>query len=452
MQSFTPAQNGDALPHVNNLGIQPLERFLLANPTVQFLRFQWIDYAGVVMVRVVTKSYAISLVETNSQISLPSPILHCGLLDGSLIMEKFDVGEDRLWPDWSTLKACQYQPGHASLMCFIEEGGHRDGKGFRRCPRSCLRELETAAKTMRNLEFLIGVEMEFQIMKPAHGSQPAQPVQTTSYPYSAASLRNEYLPFLDEIVGAFVKAGIKIRQYHSEGSSGMFEITGEPLPPLEAMDTLVFCHETIKGICSNRGLQATFHPKPTEKQSPVGSHIHVSISRVDKEDSFLAGLLQSWTGLAAFYMPNYDSYLRVKDDEWVSWSLGNRTAPIRKIKTGHWELRTPDGTMNPYLALLAILTAGLLGFESNLPLKTKDHKRILFINPLSEKDATEYGITDKMPSSLKIALAKLREDKALLESLGPEISERYLHVKTLEEAKFGKMTAGERREVSMRVF
>jgi len=100
------------------------------------------------------------------------------------------------------------------------------------------------------------------IIKPATSTTPASAVETVPGPYSSASLRNAYLPILEEIVTSLLKSGIKVRQFHGEGASGMFEISAEPLSPLEAADALVFSHETIKGICSNHGLQATMHPKP----------------------------------------------------------------------------------------------------------------------------------------------------------------------------------------------
>jgi len=108
----------------------------------------------------------------------------------------------------------------------------------------------------------MGVEVEFQMMKPATESTPAQQVQTSSHPYATATLRNACLPVLEEIVRSLVKAGIQIRQFHGEGARGFFELTGEPLSPLEAADTLFITQETIRSICSNHGLHATMFPKP----------------------------------------------------------------------------------------------------------------------------------------------------------------------------------------------
>ena len=163
--------------------------------------------------------------------------------------------------------------------------------------------------------------------------------------------------------------------------------------------------------------------------------MHLSISRTDKEESFLAGILESWAALAAFYMPNFDSYARVIPDQLVFWSMNNRTAAIRKIKSGHWELRGVDGTANPHLTLLAIITAGLLGFENSMELAMKDPKKFMLKgiegeHGLDPKDVGEHGIKNKFARSLKEAIELLKEDKPLVVALGPEIMDRYFRVKT----------------------
>ena len=128
--------------------------------------------------------------------------------------------------------------------------------------RSRLRELEKSARLKHDLEFLMGVEIEIQILKPVTETTPAQQVQTSAHPYATASLRNAYLPILEEIVRSLIKSGIEVRQFHGDGWRGLYELTGEPLPPLQAADTLVFMQETIRFVCFNHGLQATMFRKP----------------------------------------------------------------------------------------------------------------------------------------------------------------------------------------------
>lgn len=438
-------------------GLATLQNFLDTNPDIEFIQLAMMDYAGVLRVRVATKHFALSLATKSSPLSVQSPILTAALVDGSIMMEDIEIGADEMWPDWSSLRVLPYQPGHAQVSCFVKEGGMFDGKGFRRCPRSRLQELTGQATLKHGLEFLVGVEIEFYILEASKDVLPAGPVKTNSSPFSAASLRNTYLPILEEIVRTLGKVGILVRQFHSEGESGFFEISTEPLPPVQAADALIYSQEAIKTICFNHGLHATMHPKPFEKLQAAGSHMHLSLSRTEKEESFLAGLLESWASLAAFYMPSFDSYTRVMPGQWVFWSTANRSAAIRKIKSGHWELRGVDGTANPYLALLAILTAGMLGFDSDKELVMKDPKKIMWKGiegekALDPKDVGKFGIKDKCVTSLKDALGLLKVNEPLVKALGPEIVDRYLKVKNKEEENFSGMTGSERREALVRLF
>lgn len=427
----------------------PLETFLANNPSVEFIRFQWLDYSASLTVRVGTKKFALSLAQKHEPISTPSPILTAMTVHRELLREYIEVGEDEVWPDWSTLKVCHYHPGHAQVMCFVYEGGIKTGKGFRRCPRSRLQEITNNAKKEHDIYFLVGIEIEFFIFDDSKGTPELLPIAPN--PWTAASLNNKYTAILDEIVHSITKAGIDVRQFHSEGAPGCMEISLEPLAPLQAEDALIYCQEAIKNICRQHGLRATFYPKPFEKETGIGLHHHLSISRKDKEDAFLAGLLDSWKSIAAFFMPNYDSNVRVLPAEWINWSLHNKSATIRKVRPGHWELRGVDGTANPHLTMTAILTAGLLGISKDKKLTIKDHKKMLF-SGFDEKEIEELGLKDKMPTSLKQALANLKADEELNEALGPEIIGPYLKTKGKEEDHFSKLIPSERREVSMRLF
>jgi glutamine synthetase len=426
-----------------------LETFLAINPTVDFIRFQWVDFSNNLTVRVCTKKFALSLAQKHEPISTPSPILTALTMYGELFFEDIMTGEDEVWPDWSSLKVCHYHPGHAQVMCFIFEGGIPDGKGFRRCPRSRLLEITNTAKKEHSIDLLVGIEIEFFIFDDSKGTPEPLPIATN--PWSAASLNNKYTAIVEEIVHAITRVGIDVRQFHSEGGPGCLEISLEPLAPLQAEDALIYCEEAIKNICRQHGLRGTMYPKPFEKLTGIGLHHHLSISQEDKEDQFLAGLLDSWKSLAAFFMPNYDSNTRVLPNEWVNWSLHNKSATIRKVRPGHWELRGIDGTGNPYLTMLGMITAGLLGITKNKELTIKDHKKIVMAG-IDEKDRKEFGIKDKMPTSLKEALANLTADEELKEALGPEIIDRYMKLKTKEDEHFSKLIPSERRELSMRIF
>ena len=90
------------------------------------------------------------------------------------------------------------------------------------------------------------------------------------------------------------------------------------------------------------------------------------------------------------------------------------------------------------MTFLAIITAGLLGIESDKALTITDPKKFLGALVLNEKEVGEYGIKDKMPRSLKDSLTNLKNDQALVVTLGPEIVGLYLKVKEKEGAIFKK--------------
>ncbi|KAH8799167.1 hypothetical protein F5884DRAFT_136324 [Xylogone sp. PMI_703] len=432
--------------------LSTLKTFLADNQSIKFIRFQWVDFCGVVSARVATTNFTSSLAHKNAPISLPSPIQIVTLIDGDLLWEDVKLGIDGLWPDWSSLKVCHYDPDHAQVMCFVEEDMHGDGEGigFRRCPRWRLLELTKSVKVNHDIDFLVGVEVEFLIMEECQGS--IQAAKTVGNVYSTASLNNKYLPVLEEIVTSISQAGIEVRQFHSEGSPGLFEISLEPLSPVQSADALIYAKEAVKTICFKHGFRATMFPKPFEKLSGIGIHHHLSISPKNNEDSFLAGLLENWKSLAAFYMPNYDSYSRVRPNQWITWGLRNKTATINKVHSGHWELRTIDGTAQPYLTMLAILSAGMQGVERKTDLVIKNLNKIMLVGFDNQGAADEFAVKEKMPTSLKESISSLKSNKRLTEALGPEIIGRYIKIKTKEEETFSKLIGSERREISMRVF
>ncbi|KAF8848793.1 glutamine synthetase/guanido kinase [Acephala macrosclerotiorum] len=311
--------------------IKHLENFLANNPDINFIRYLWLDYSGILAIRICTVHFATSLVKERQSLTTLCSILTALVIENNTILDDLLMRPANLWPDWSSLKVCRCQPHYAQAMYCVDKGTDLGGEGFGRFPRRRLLEPTQDAKTKHGLDFLIGTEIEFFIMKDTKcGPQHLDAVPNT---YSAASLNNEYFSVIEEIVRLITKAGILVRQFHGEGGPGVFEILTEPLP-LQSADTLVYCQESIKSICRKHGLHGTMSPKPFEKLTGIGLHYNVSMSPNDKEDSFLVGLLDHWKALAAFYTSNYDNYTGVKPGAQGTWAFENRTAAIRKIRAG----------------------------------------------------------------------------------------------------------------------
>lgn len=428
----------------DNPGCKILRTLLNENPSVEFVRFQWVDFTATVRTRLVTVRQALRLAAQKLSISVASPITYAFLLDSSL--NEIAIGaKDSLVPDWSTLVVCHYQAGHASVMCFIDEAG----RGFDACPRSLLKKIEREVEEQHGMTFLVGVEVEFYLTASAESTAPVKTVASYS---STSSLRTPYLAVLEDAVRALERAKIPVWTFHSELVAGLFEISTEPMSPLKVADAIVYIQEAIKATAVKHGLHATMHPKPFDKTHGVGQHLHISLSSDAKADSFLAGVLNSVPAISAISMPNFDSYLRgdFAGGEWVSWDTENRTCSVRKIRHAYWEFRFIDSTANNYLTLATILGVGMAALEKSQELKMKP--LLGRMAELDEESRRELGIEKRAPRDLKDSIEALKEDKAVMTVLGKNLWERFIKYKTAEEKKLGELTLQERRAITMAIF
>ena len=171
--------------------------------------------------------------------------------------------------------------------------------------------------------------------------------------------------------------------------------------------------------------------------------------RPDVYEPFYAGVLKHLRAILAFTYPNPASFDRSVDGawaggRWVCWGTQNRETALRKVEGSHWELKTMDGLANPYLAMAAVLFAGIGGVLAREPLKWRDCE----MDPatLTDNDRKEMGVTERLPASLEEALTALQEDKELVGLMSEELVERYVAVKEFEMAFLAKMGVEERRQ------
>lgn len=441
------ADNTNSTEPSPNPGLGILQSFLNNNHhyhPIEFIQFQWVDYTATVRTRLATVRQALRLAGQGLTISLASPILSAFLVDGSF--HRVDIGaKDSLVPDWSTLVVCHYQPKHAAVLCFIDEAG----RGFDCCPRSLLKKVEREVEEQYGITFAVGIEVEFYLTTP---EEPTKPVKDVIAYCSTASMRTPYWAVLEDAVRAIEAAEIPVWTFHTETVAGLFEISTEPMTPLRAADALVYIHEAIKTAAVKHGFRATMHPKPFDKTYGVGQHMHISLSTDAKDDSFLAGVLDSVPGISAISMPNFDSYLRsdFAGGEWVSWDVENRLTSVRKIRRAYWEFRFIDCTANSHLTLAAILGVGMKAWEKGQELKMKPMAGRA--PKIDAETRRELGIEKAVPRGLKDAIEALKEDKVVMAVLGKELWERFIQYKEHEEQKLGELTLQERRAITMEVF
>lgn len=298
------------------------------------------------------------------------------------------TGQIYVEPDPATLRISHPRD---SLRAATVIGSFRDedGKPLPSCPRSSLQTIVSRFFRDHDINFLIGFEIEITFLRRTSlNSFPYEPLDTN---HAWASLTPDQfttvLPILGEIVDALLSVGITIQQFHSEAGAGQYEFILPPLPALRAVDTLIQARQVIQQIAATHGLRATLHPMPIEGIG-TAAHAHISLNSPtltpeqleQKELSFFASALAHLPALCAFMLPERVSYKRVADDNWmggtwVAWGTQNRETPLRRVKKGRWEIRCLDGVANMYLAMGALLGAGLVGVEEGVEMVMRDCER-----------------------------------------------------------------------------
>jgi glutamine synthetase len=337
-----------------------------------------------------------------------------------------------------------------------------DGRGTL---RSLLSQAESAG-----LGYLVAPEIEFFLF-PADAIGPLADDPSSYFERSRGRSRRVEL----EIVAGLEALGIHIESSHHEVASGQFELDLPLLPALVAADTITTLKPTIKELARERGMQATFMPKPLADAAGSGMHTHqVLVDRTGRSvfddaadpyglsaiaKAFLAGQLEHAPGMCALVAPVVNSYKRLVPGYEApvagSWGRHSRGALIRvptpirgdsgpgEVFGTRLELRLPDPACNPYLAFTAMLAAGLDGLDRGCELGP----------PLEELEhgfggsghGSGHSVTKPLPASLGEALEALEDDDVITAALGSELLELFRSAKTLEwEAYRRQVTPWER--------
>src|SRR6266545_638831 len=269
-----------------------------------------------------------------------------------------------------------------------------------------------------------------------------------------------------ELVRALEAQGLEVEQYYPELGHGQQELSIRHAPALRAADNQVAYRETVRGVAWRQGLWASLAPKPLPDQAGNGAHLHLSLWEAkpdgqpggrnllyDPDDRyglsslgyhFVAGVLAHLPALLALTCASVNSYRRLVPHSWSSaftcYGPDNREAAVR-IPSRLWgadeascnlELKPSDATGNPYLALGAVIHAGLDGIRNKL-----DPGKPVEVDPgaMSTSTRRRRGI-QRLPDSLPAALDALERDELLMEALGPPRRGAYLAVKRSEAAAF----------------
>jgi glutamine synthetase len=382
----------------------------------------------------------------------PWALLCFNMLDLPIAGRSFtSVGEVRMVPDPTTFALVPYLPRTAYLLCDLVT---QDRAPWDLCPRSFLRRMVEAA-ARAGLVVRAAFENEFYLTrKTENGYQPLD----DSHCYTTIGMDAAHAPVLD-MIDALHRQGLAVEQYYPEYGGGQQELTVAHAEALRAADNQIVFRETVRGVAARHGLHATFAPVPFPGGAGNGAHIHFSLWSGDENvladpdgpyglsrrgRHFIGGVLAHIRGLLALTAPTVNSYRRLQPERlssgYACYGPDNREASVR-IASPFWgrereslnlEYRPCDPSANPYLALGALIAAGLDGLERGI-----DPGEPLLQDPswLSEEERGRRGIA-RYPTNLDEALDALEKDACLCQALGPVFAKEYLLLKRADAALF----------------
>jgi glutamine synthetase len=359
------------------------------------------------------------------------------------------VGEVRIVPDPDTFRVLPYAPRTGAVLC--DQLG-LDGEPAAVDQRAFLkRQIARLAEHGAKLE--VAFENEFSLAVAGNGA--FVPVDS-SLCFSTIGMTTSQA-YVDALVEALEDQGIVLEQYYAELGHGQQEISTGHAPALQAVDEQLLVRETIRGVAAEHGYLASLAPKPWPDVAGNGGHIHFSLWDEDggrnrfhdasapdsfsiEGRSFLAGVLEHLPGLCGLTAPSFNSYHRIVPQYWAGaftcWGHDNREAPLR-LPSLFWgmeeastnvELKAADATCNPYLAVGALVAAGLDGLDRRL-----EPPEPVEVDPatLSDNEREQRGIR-RLPATQEEALDALEADAFLMGALGPVLAGSYVAVRRSE--------------------
>ncbi|MFU8776537.1 MAG: type III glutamate--ammonia ligase [Roseovarius sp.] len=336
-----------------------------------------------------------------------------------------------------------------------------NGKDLAQAPRNVLRRLidEAAAE---GLHVKTGIEAEFFLLTP-EGDQVSDPFDTAAKPcYDQQAVMRRY-DVVREICDYMLELGWEPYQNDHEDANGQFEMNWKYDDALATADKHSFFKFMTKSVAEKHGYRATFMPKPIEGMTGNGCHAHISVwdgpgkkarnnvfagkgegqtgevGLSERGKHFLGGIMKHASALAAITNPTVNSYKRINAPRTISgatwapnsvtWTGNNRTHMVRVPGPGRFELRLPDGAVNPYLLQAVIIAAGLSGIRSKAD-PGKRHDIDMYA------DGHKVRGAPKLPLNMLDALREYDKDKELKATMGAEFSAAYLKLKQQEWNSF----------------
>ncbi len=355
-------------------------------------------------------------------------------------------GDFVMAPDLATLRRISWHPGTALLLADVT---WLDGAPVVESPRQILRrQLDRLAE--RGWTALVGTELEFILFEDTY-EQAWQKKYVGLTPSNQYNVDYSILgtgrvePLLRAIRLGMRDAGMQVESVKGECNPGQHEIAFKYDEALKTCDNHVVYKTGAKEIAAQHGSALTFMAKYDEREGN-SCHVHLSLRTDDDtpvfagEDGhgtsevftqFVAGQLATLREFAYFYAPNINSYKRYQPGSFaptaVQWGIDNRTCAVRVVGHGpslRFENRLPGGDVNPYLAVAAMIAAGLHGVDHGLP-------------PVPAFESNAYASDGpRVPSTLRDAADLLENSAIAHEAFGPAVVAHYVNAARVELAAF----------------
>jgi glutamine synthetase len=345
------------------------------------------------------------------------------------------------------MRLVPWHPGTALVLCDVERV--EDGSPVPVSPRQVLRrQLDRLAQ--RGLAAFVGTELEFMVFDDSYedayakGYRELRPANQYNVDYSMlGTARLE--PLLRRIRNEMTGAGLYVESAKGECNPGQQEIAFRYDEALRTCDNHSIYKTGANEIAAQDGRSLTFMAKFNEREGN-SCHIHLSLRGTDGSTvlagegdygfspmmrHFLAGQLACLREFSYFLAPNVNSYKRFAEGSFaptaVAWGRDNRTCALRVVGHGdslRVENRVPGGDVNPYLAVSAVIAAGLYGIEHELPLE-------------DEFTGNAYASgRDTVPRTLRDAAGLLANSDRARGAFGAEVIEHYRNAAAVELAAF----------------
>ncbi|EER07692.1 glutamate synthetase, putative [Perkinsus marinus ATCC 50983] len=451
---------------------------------VAMLRYVTCDVSGQIRSKSIVLNDSCTVEDLLKGVSLVSCLNALPVFGDVICGDSSAQGSHNLLGDFSTLSIVpgpRIEPGVSRAAAYVY-GNLFDPVSGRPgvCPRSVLIEQCLRAEKEFGLRIQCGVEVEFMLFERAAMAPVGMPFKPLGRPCNfsddAAMSEPRFAGFMADLLEALEQQpnGCRpIDSCHAESSWGQFELSVRYCDePVKIADSVVTIRQTLHRVADKHGLGLCLLPKPSEICVGSGMHSHWSFYEVGeggkplngctnafvsdngpyglsvKGEQFMAGVLDHLCALTAVSMPTTNSFRRMVDGFWAGtyrcWAYEDKEAPVRLCgidtlavnATGlpnNFEVKCMDATCNPYLALAAVISCGLAGIKTGMPLPS----------PVGCDLADRPAHYESLPRDLGTALDRLETDSVVRQAFGESLFKNFLAVKRREIEHFKDMSIDE---------